>query len=148
MIIDSIKNYKLYAGISSNFREAFEFLASGKFSMEPGRYDLSNGMYYMHQSYETKPLSEGVFETHSKYIDLQFIVEGNERHDYTESAALKQRVAYNAEKDVTLYDGEGSSLFLKPGTFAVYFPEDGHRPNLRTGSSAEKVKKIIVKIPV
>jgi len=151
MITDKISNYKLYTGLGSNFKEAFELLASNRFNRESGRYELSNGMYYMVQSYETKPVSDGMFESHRKYIDLQFIVDGKERQDYLNLAALKIREPYNADKDVIIYDvpdSKGFALILETGYFAIYYPEDGHMPNLRTGSNADKNIKVVVKIPV
>jgi YhcH/YjgK/YiaL family protein len=105
-------------------------------------------MYYLVQKYETKTESEGYFEAHRKFIDLQDIVSGKERHGYAPLSFLKQRDPYNEEKDLVIYDGKGSFLTLDEGFFAIYFPEDGHMPNIRTGTDPEKMVKVVVKIPV
>ena len=146
MILDNIKNFRLYTGLGPNFKEALELLANDKYKKEPGRYELSGGAFYLVQSYETKP--EGVFESHRKYIDLQFIVSGKERHDYAYLPTVKVRDPYSEEKDCALYTGAGSSFVLNSGTFAVYFPDDVHMPNLEAGSGPEKNLKVVVKIPV
>jgi YhcH/YjgK/YiaL family protein len=149
MILDRIENFKLYAGRSPDFKEAFEFIRTNHFEKAaPGRYVLKGDMYYMLQNYETKPESEGFFETHRKYIDLQYVVSGRERHDYANSSTLKLRDAYNAEKDLAVYDGKGCSFVLNQGFFAVYFPEDAHMPNIRIDGNPEKMIKVVVKIPV
>ncbi|MDR2376530.1 MAG: YhcH/YjgK/YiaL family protein [Treponema sp.] len=149
MILDRIENSKLYAGLGSDFKAAFEFIAANHFEKAaPGRYVLRGDMYYMLQDYETKPLSEGFFEAHRKYIDLQYVVSGRERHDYANISTLNLRDTYNAEKDLVVYDGKGYSFVVSRGFFAVYFPEDAHMPNLRIDGKPEKMIKVVVKIPV
>ena len=149
MIFDNIKNHKLYTVLGPNFKEAFEFVTGNQFEKTaPGRYPLKGEMYYMVQNYETKPESEGFFETHRKFIDLQYVISGKECHGYAHSSLMKERDPYNEEKDMTVYDGKGSSLILEKGFFVIYFPEDAHMPNIKTGNSPEKMIKVVVKIPV
>ena len=147
MILDKITNYKLYAGLGQDFKEAFELLLNNQAEKAPGRYDFKNGMFYLVQSYETKPEAEGFFEAHRKYIDLQFIASGKERHDYAHISTLKIRDNYDDEKDFISFDGKGAALTLDAGYFAIYFPEDGHKPNLRVEDKAEAVTKVVFKIP-
>ena len=50
---------------------------------------------------------------------------------------------YNAEKDVTFYPGHATDyLTVKPGMFAIFFPEDAHAP----GVTEVELKKVIVKV--
>jgi len=148
MIYDNIKNYMLYAGLKADFKEALELLNGNNFEKAPGRYDFKNGMYYLVQSYETKPESECTYESHRKYIDIQYIVSGKERHDVANISILTPKDAYNEEKDIIKYDGQGSSIILDKNYFAIYFPEDGHKPNIRTGNDSVAMTKVIFKIPV
>ena len=148
MIFDHKNNFGLYTGLGKNFKEAFELITGDGLEKKPGRYELKNGVYYMVQSYETKPENEGFFETHRKYIDLQYIVSGKERHGVAHVSILTLRTPYDAEKDLVVYDGHGSSLILDTGFFSIYFPEDAHMPNLRVGSDPEKMAKVVAKIPV
>ena len=148
MIFDNIKNYELYTGGKIEFKEAFELIVNKKYEKTPGRYELGNGLFYLVQSYETKPVSEGKFEAHRKFIDLQYIASGKERHDVAGIFSLTVRDDYNAEKDIIFYNnGKCSNLILDAGFFAIYFPEDAHMPNLRIGENPEAVTKIVVKIP-
>ena len=152
MIFDNIKNYELYTGGKIEFKEAFELIVNKKYEKTPGRYELNNGLFYMVQSYETKPVSEGKFEAHRKFIDLQYIADGKERHDAANISGLTVRDDYNAEKDIIFYNENAgsaccSTLILNTGFFAIYFPEDGHMPNLGISDNYENVTKVIVKIP-
>ena len=50
---------------------------------------------------------------------------------------------YNAEKDITFFSGLAESYIeVKPGMFAIFFPQDGHAP----GITPDGVKKVIVKL--
>lgn len=45
--------------------------------------------------------------------------------------------AYNAEKDITFYEGLATDyLTVKPGMFAIFFPEDAH-----TGRNSRRSEK-------
>jgi YhcH/YjgK/YiaL family protein len=63
---------------------------------------------------------------------------------YTPRADLSE-AEYNEEKDVTFYPGLAENyLTIKPGMFAIFFPEDGHAP----GVTPDGLKKVIVKVLV
>ena len=50
---------------------------------------------------------------------------------------------YSAEKDITFFEGLAETyIAVKPGMFAIFFPQDGHAP----GISPDGVKKVIVKV--
>ncbi|MCL2831782.1 MAG: YhcH/YjgK/YiaL family protein [Treponema sp.] len=151
MIFDSIKNGCLYTGLGPGFKEAFEFINKtggiGMAKLPIGRHDLAGGVYCLVQEYETKPQSQGMFEAHRKYIDLQYIISGRERQNFANCGDLRLTVPYNEEKDLTVYEGAGSSLVLNSGFFAVYFPDDVHMPNLQAAGAPEKTIKAVFKIP-
>ena len=42
---------------------------------QDGHYDLPDGVFANIQTYMPKPKSEGTFEAHRKYIDIQYIIE-------------------------------------------------------------------------
>ena len=78
MIFDTLENIKNYEGLGRVYT-ALEFLAKTDFSqMELGRYELDGGnILYMVQTYETDP-DKTISEAHKKYIDIQFMVDGEE----------------------------------------------------------------------
>ena len=50
---------------------------------------------------------------------------------------------YYAEKDITFIEGLAETyVAVKPGMFAIFFPQDGHAP----GITPDGVKKVIVKV--
>lgn len=147
MIIDHISKSELYIKLGSRIAKAFKYLAETDFSkLEPGKYEIGeNNVYAIVQQYETKPVESGKWEAHRKYIDIQYIVCGEEQIGYAHIDDLKVSEAYNEEKDFLFLEGSGSMLHCKPGTFILFAPQDAHMPCLAVGKPAP-VKKVVMKI--
>ena len=147
MIIDSIKNCDIYSQTDENLKKGFEFIKNYlKNPLEAGRYEIDGDkVYAMVQSYKTK--APGKFESHKKYIDIQFIVSGTELIKYETVSELNVCTEYDAEKDFMLFDEKNNvtELILKDGMFAIFYPEDGHMPGL-AANKPENVVKIVVKV--
>jgi YhcH/YjgK/YiaL family protein len=147
MIIDTIANARQYAGLGERIARALSLLAGEDFrGRDPGRHDVDGTvLYYMVQSYTTKPREEGRWESHRKYIDVQFVAEGVERIGWAPAASLEVAQPYDASKDAALHAGEGDFLTVKTGTFAIFWPEEAHMPGIAAGAPAQ-VRKVVVKI--
>jgi YhcH/YjgK/YiaL family protein len=109
-------------------------------------------IFALHQSYLTKPLSEGRFEAHKRFIDLQYIQTGTElirvasRIGGLEGIERKSTEPYDRTRDLEFFQlTEGSNLLMKPGMVAILYPEDLHAPCLASGEP-ELVQKIVVKV--
>ena len=51
---------------------------------------------------------------------------------------------YNAEKDITFFEGLAETyVTVKPGMFAIFYPQHGHAPGITTGGV--KTVSVIVK---
>lgn len=150
MIIDKIKNAKTYINLSPRLTTALEFLAKADFSKkENGRYDIDgDNIYYLVQRYATKPIEEGRLEAHKKYIDIQFVAQGEENMGYcTVYDGLAIETPYNMEKDVMFYKRPDKLSFvgLYKGMFSVLFPDDAHMPQRQIKGPSE-VLKVVVKV--
>ena len=91
-----------------------------------------------------KTKEQAKLETHNEFIDIQIPLSGIETMGYTPaSSCTPADAAYNAEKDITFFEGLAETyVTVKPGMFAIFFPQDGHAP----GVTPEGVKKVIVKV--
>ena len=78
-------------------------------------------------------------EIHKDYIDIQIPLSGTEIMGYTAAQdCLPVDAPYNAEKDITFFEGLAEDyIAVKPGMFAIFFPQDGHAP----GITPDGVKK-------
>jgi biofilm protein TabA len=114
------------------------------------REELPGDAYVVEMVYRTKPRSEGFFETHRKFIDVQVIVAGDELMEVTDPARLRLTQAYDAAKDFTKHanTAEASILCMRAGDVAVFWPEDAHMPALALKVPGRLVRKAVVKVPV
>lgn len=147
------------AAFTAAFDYADELLRPGSPSaaalgaMAPGdvrRRELPAGAFVMEQVYDARPRSEGFFESHRKYIDLQVIVEGDEVMEVVDRSRIAARGPYEADRDLALYQdvGDASRLRVTAGLAAIFFPADVHMPSLQSPAGPSRVRKAVVKIPV
>ena len=98
----------------------------------------------MVQEYETK-MNRNIAESHKKYIDIQFVVKGEEMIGYAPISSEKNIVEENIEKDCILYNCETVFLTLKSGDFMVLYPNDIHNPGIMKDTPS-KCRKVVFKI--
>jgi YhcH/YjgK/YiaL family protein len=149
MVIDTLENSSRYEALHPRFKAAFDFLRRPDIAATPlGRSELEgNALFALTQAYETKPIQEGKLEAHKKYIDIQFIVEGQEFMGYAPLTDQTAVQPHDNEKDVALYDGEAWFTLFRKGMFAIFFPQDAHLPS-RFTEKPSTVKKIVLKVAV
>lgn len=117
-------------------------------TVECGRYDVDDELYYVVQEYETKYPEQGRYEAHEKYVDIQYIVKGVERMEFAETSKLKVTEKYNPDKDVKFLEEPKviDASIVEEGDYRIFYPEDAHRPGLCVNNTPAKVKKILAKI--
>jgi biofilm protein TabA len=151
MIVDRIENAHLYSQITPRISKALELLKDKKvFSQPEGKYEIDGRhLYYIVSKYTTKELAEGKLEAHRKYLDLHFIIDGEEMLPYTNIADpdLAISTPYTDENEATLYHvpSKFTAIRLYKGMFVIFFPEDAHLP-ARTINKPSDIHKIIIKI--
>lgn len=149
MVLDTISNYKTYAGLSERIAKGLEYLATTDLeSLAVGKYEIEGKEIYANVSeYNSKELSNGKWEAHKNYIDIQYIVEGAEQMGYANISKFTPNVEYNPAKDVVFGTAEGDLVAVNKEMFAIFFPQDAHMPSIAIGES-KPVKKVVVKILV
>lgn len=138
-----------YNYLDDKFRAAYKWLAETDLDNIPvGSYPVCDGVTANVQEYDTFPASEGSFETHDAYFDIQYVISGKEQFGYCkrEGLVLKQDVP---ENDVKFYEEPAlsGSVLLLPGDLIVVAPEDAHKPRCAAGAP-EFVRKVVVKVKV
>lgn len=149
MIADDMKNWMIYKEINPAFIKAFNFLEDIKINSLPYGIHFIDGnkIYATISSYNTLPVFERKWESHKKYIDIQYIIEGIEYIGYCPIKETQNPEEYSNEKDVIIYNdsAESSLIELKEKQFAIFFPEDAHKPGCYKDKS-DKVRKIVIKV--
>ena len=146
MVVDTLENLEKYASLNPLFAQAIEFLKSHDLhAMEVGKTEL-NGKDLVINIAQTTPKTkeQAKLETHNEFIDIQVPLSVTEIMVYTPGKdCVPADAPYSAEKDITFFEGLAETyIAVKPGMFAIFFPQDGHAP----GISPDGVKKVIVKV--
>lgn len=150
MVIDKLSNASLYFALGPRFRKAFEFLQTTDLAaLEKGKHPIEGtDVFAIVNEYDTVDPAAEQMESHKKYIDLQYMVQGEELIGHAFLGQLRPSQPYDEEKDYMLF-AEPPAFFTKmePGSFAIFYPTDLHMPNLRIQEPVA-VKKIVIKIAV
>lgn len=148
MIFDSISNFYMYASIHPQFNSVLNFLNAVSIKDLPtGRHEVNeNGVFAGIDEYKTKEVSRGFIEFHKKYIDIQIVLRGKEKVGLC-NKDMARELDFNEEKDFGKLEGDLDFITLKENYFVVFFPHDGHMPQLMDESPAS-VKKMVIKVPV
>jgi YhcH/YjgK/YiaL family protein len=149
MIFDEITHLNTYTPLSKSFEDSFKFLISSDFALEkPQTYEIgSEGIYAILQEYAPKRKEDRFIESHHKYMDIQFMVEGKEYLGYAYKNNLKS-CGYDTEHDTELLTGDITFLPFHKNYFAILFPQDAHMPGVKSSGSTQTVKKMVIKVPV
>lgn len=153
MIKDNLQHLAYYNYLNSDLKTGLKYVRDTDFdSLENGRYELVEGKIFATiQDYQSKPESEGKFEAHQKFVDIQFIIKGEERIGTGKLDDFEESIAYDEEKDIVfLTPKEGAKTnFIKliEKEFAIFYPQDVHMPSIAVDAPSF-VRKVIVKVAV
>jgi biofilm protein TabA len=150
MIISDLKHWEqdkhYHAPV---IQKALEWIKNADVNMAPGKYPIEeNRMYAIIQRTETQPMSEKLAEAHQEYIDVQYLLSGEElirvvRDSGNNEVWSDELVSH----DRLLYKhlvGE-MDIVLKPHMFVVFYPSDIHRACCNVNGNLE-IKKAVIKI--
>lgn len=152
MIVSDLRHIAHLVGNVPALQKAVDFLRRPRIDTLPdGRVEIDGDrVFALIQRYETMMVDAPRFEYHQKYIDVQFIVSGEEVIGWAPAERISIVHAYDAGKDIcfgTLAAGEWTPVHLQAGQLMVLWPEDGHAPKLVVRGPSS-VMKIVVKVAV
>jgi len=116
-------------------------------TLSPGRHDITENTYAKVQEYTT--VSTKDFEAHKDFIDIQYIINGQEIIEVAPtSKAGEVTMPYSKEKDCILYASaqDVDEIFVTPEVFCILFPHEAHKPGI-TFENPSEIRKVIVKVP-
>lgn len=139
--------YRQYQRNKTYWDEAFTYLRTQNLQTLPvGRYAIDGeNVYATVTENPTKDYDSTTWESHRKYVDLQYVISGKERIGVAPPGNLTVTKPYNETRDAANYSGEGKIYDAVPGTFFLFFPSEAHRPNIASGDKKAD-KKIVIKI--
>jgi len=145
MIYDTLDNADTYNSLHPKFAEAFDFLRNFDPATPEGEIEIDGTILYASvQHYTTLPVSKCRYEAHQDYLDIQVIYSGSEAIYTSPLNRLDVTEPYVAAHDVTMLDGTDHQFVdLAPREFAIFLPQDGHKPRCQSNGPVDVVKVVI-----
>jgi len=149
MILDRIEYMETYAHVHADLPKVLAALATMDIAkLESGRYPVTDSeAFILIQRYTSRNRAQSVWESHRKFIDVQYVVAGEELMGYQTIDVLSVSKPYDATSDAALYTGEGLMIPAGAGTVALFFPQDGHMPGIAVDAGIPMLK-VVAKLPV
>ena len=146
MIVCPFKDLSRYALLIPGLKEAAAAIAALE-DLEPKTVGLSGGNRFFIQQVTTRPTEGATFEAHRNYLDVQYILEGEEYVGWAPLETVTEDVPYSHEKDIGFYTGPAEIFRVTAGNCYVVFPEDAHMPGMHL-DAPKSLKKIVIKLKV
>ena len=110
---------------------------------------LDENCFVLEQSYITKNKENCLFESHKKYIDIQYMFESDEIMEVENVNNLIVTTEYNPDLDYAKYAQTDTSSVLKirENELAIFYPNDAHMPCIKIDEN-KKIIKAVFKILV
>ena len=125
------------------------YLVSTDFSsIDDGRHEINEYAYVNIQTYQTK--DDALFEAHKEYIDIQYVIEGEEKIGVANVDDCKTAISYDKEKDIeflNLKTNKSTYYPLTKGEYMILYPQDAHKPSIALKSKST-VRKAVVKVKI
>jgi YhcH/YjgK/YiaL family protein len=117
--------------------------------LEKGRYELEDAdLFVIVDEYVTRNEEDVLFEAHKKYADIQVLVSGEEKIGVLPLGETTVTIPYDEEKDIMFLTAEEENYRIaEPGKFFLFFPEDAHRPTVKSTENIP-VRKVVVKVRI
>lgn len=148
MIVDNLCNLHQYETLCRGIHAADTFLRAFTLDIPNGKYPIDGeNVYAVVQRYKTLPEEELLWECHDKYWDVQYVADGRESVSWTERKAVDAWGPYDDANDSRVADGDysGISVSLSVGQFAIFAPQDAHKPRCICDRASDVVK-VVVKV--
>lgn len=149
MIYDNLSNIDLYTGLSDDICVGLAYLRQVKPDIDNGVYQLNPRVKAIVSEYETRKVNEHGYEAHKKFIDIQYVLKGQEKVACLPIERMSETKPYSEEKDAAFYNAkiQAQEMIIGNGYFVIFYPQDGHMPQLSV-DNPELVKKVVVKVEI
>ncbi|SJL83362.1 YhcH/YjgK/YiaL family protein [Vibrio palustris] len=150
MYIGNVNELSFTQVLHPKIREIFSTVqACLETSTAEGRYEVEgDNAFFMVVSDHTHPGDERIPECHRQYLDIQWLLEGDE--SYGVGIETFQNIDDDQfdEKDIAFSRQVKDERYvtLSRGDFIVFYPGQPHRPLVAPHDMPGPIKKVIVKI--
>lgn len=146
----AINRDKEDSSLEERCMEAVKFLSQlNAEDLSLGRHDVNEGFFYNVIEYDTTNEADKPYESHRKFVDIQFLLSGVEIMQIIDIDRLQVKNLYDSIKECTLYKSlnNTASIILRPGSVMILYPKDAHR-SMSYNGTVNHVVKIVGKIRI
>lgn len=113
--------------------------------LEKGQHLIQGSDFYVNiLEYTTQPENQCTWEAHKKYLDVHYIIEGEEYINVSNTFDMKE-FEYNREDDYLKIDGECQNrILLRTGILLLFDINDAHKTGIQIKEDCY-VKKAVFK---
>jgi YhcH/YjgK/YiaL family protein len=145
--VNNVEFAKQYHANKEYWDKAFSFIHDKNLKeLAPGKYVIDgDNVFATITEAPSKEFEKSAWESHRKYIDLQYVITGKEKIGVSPLAESTVTNPYDETKDGANYNATGKFFVATPEEFFLFFPNDVHRPNIKV-EGFDTVKKLVIKI--
>ena len=152
MILDTIEHLNRYKYVPF-IEEITEFIHTNNIhELQEGDISIiGDELYVKVLKYTPRKASEGFFETHKEYADLQFVIKGIESIYYVNPLHITPTDEFKMSGDFEFYEASESisKLIVSEEEFAIFLPGEPHKPGcLAKEEDRDEVMKLVFKIRI
>lgn len=148
MIVDSLQHFQRWVSLHAGFEQAFSFVRETRGLADHPRTHvlIPDRLSIIVERATGRTASGAVLEAHRRFIDIQFVLVGEERFGWLPLADCgPPSEAYLAERDIEFFaDRPSTWIDLRSGQFAIFFPNDAHAPLAGQGAVVKAIAKVAV----
>lgn len=143
MIYDTINNIDNYKTMNHVYK-ALRYLKDN--TITTNTILIENKLFCNVVEFITKDECDCKYEAHKKYIDIHYILSGEEIIATSDVTSLSTITPYNPQSDIYFLEGIADGHYLlQAGNFMICFPNDAHKVCIMN-HQPQHVKKIVFKI--
>jgi YhcH/YjgK/YiaL family protein len=151
VILDTLADASRYQHLHPLFATAFAWCGeTANLANADGRYPLrGEDLFVIVESGITRPAVDKRFESHRRYIDIQVNLVGPEIMEWMPARELRTSDDFQPDGDIRFYHQPAHAatrLLVRPREFAVFWPEDAHKPCCHPGDTEVPYRKLVFKV--
>ena len=153
MILAHIEDSERYFSLHPLFKQLFDYVKTHDLSQVPAERITLDGerLFINVADASLKSPEEQVLEVHRRYIDVHFPLSSNEVMGWSPLQGLQTESVnpFNEEDDYAVYaEAAQTYLTIRPGEFAIVWPEDAHAPIIGEGKLRKLIAKVLIDSPL
>lgn len=149
MIYGNVKNKDEYSFLPQNLKKCFDYIQNNDLSnLQKGSYEIDGKDLFVNiVEYETTTEDNRFWEAHKNYLDLHFIINGEEIINVNFINNMEQKPFVEQDDFLPLEGDKKTSVVLQKDDFLICYPNDAHMTAIQV-EKPTNIKKAIFKVKI